>query len=41
MSESSKSLVQNESDGEAYHEMASAAVDLKNIFVRRGVVSGE
>jgi len=39
MSESSKSLVQNESDGEAYHDMASAAVDLKDIFVRRGVVS--
>jgi len=39
MSESSKSWVQNERDGEAYHEMASAAVDLQFIFVRRGMLS--
>ncbi|KAL7543890.1 hypothetical protein ACHAXR_013330 [Thalassiosira sp. AJA248-18] len=39
MSASSKISVQNKNDGEAYHEMASAAVDLKNIYVRNGLLS--
>jgi len=28
-------------DSEAYHNMVSSAVDLKNIYARKGMVSGE
>jgi len=39
MSGASKSLAQDQSDGEFYHSIVSAAVDLNNVFVRRGIIS--